>query len=84
MILTVGSVVRAKAGRDKDKFFVVVKTHEGFAYICDGKRRKLENPKKKNVIHLHATNTVADSMDTNRKIRKFLCEYTKENTLEVI
>ncbi len=84
MILTTGSVVRAKAGRDKDNFFVVVKLETGFAYICDGKRRKLENPKKKNVIHLEVTNTVTESMDTNRKIRKFLSEYTKENTLEVI
>ncbi|MDO5124251.1 MAG: KOW domain-containing RNA-binding protein [Eubacteriales bacterium] len=84
MILTEGSVVRAKAGRDKDKFFVVVKLDKGYAYICDGKRRRLENPKKKNVIHLHATNTVADSMDTNRKIKKFLSDYTSENTLEVI
>lgn len=84
MMLTEGSVVRAKAGRDKDKFFVVVKLDKGYAYICDGKRRRLENPKKKNVIHLHATNTVADSMDTNRKIKKFLSDYTSENTLEVI
>ena len=84
MMLTVGTVVKAKAGRDKDGFFVVVKIDEGFAYICDGKRRRIENPKKKNVIHLHATNTVADSMDTNRKIRQFLSAYTKENKLEVI
>ncbi len=80
MIITVGSVVRAKAGRDKDMFFVVVKTEEGFAYIADGKRRKIEAPKKKNLIHLQATNTVAaDSMETNRKLRKFLSEYQKEN-----
>ncbi len=84
MMLRVGSVVRAKAGRDKDNFFVAVKLEEGFAYICDGKSRRIENPKKKNVIHLQTTNTVAPTMDTNRKIRKFLSEYTKENSEEVI
>ena len=79
MMLETGSVVRAKAGRDKDKFFLVKEVSEGFAYICDGKRRKLENPKKKNLIHLELTNTTAeDSMDTNRKIRKFLSDYAQK------
>ncbi len=80
MMLSVGSLVRAKAGRDKDKFFLVKDVSEGFAYICDGKRRKLTNPKKKNLIHLELTNTIAeDSMDTDRKIRKFLSEYTQKS-----
>lgn len=77
MIITVGSVVRAKAGRDKDNFFIVVKIEEGYAYICDGKRRKVDKPKKKKLIHLQATETVASqSMDTNRKIRKALSEFS--------
>lgn len=77
MIITVGSVVRAKAGRDKDSFFIVVKIEEGYAYICDGKRRKVDKPKKKKLIHLQATETVASqSMDTNRKIRKALSEFS--------
>ena len=80
MMLSVGSLVRAKAGRDKDKFFLVKDVSEGFAYICDGKRRKLTNPKKKNLIHLELTNTIAeDSMDTDRKIRKFLSEYAQKS-----
>lgn len=72
-MIPVGTVVKAKAGRDKEGFFVVVKSEEGWAYIADGKRRKVENPKKKNPIHLSVTNTVlSDSMDTNRNIRKAL------------
>ncbi len=68
-----GTVVKAKAGRDKEGFFVVVKSDEKWAYIADGKRRKVENPKKKNPIHLTVTNTVlSHSMDTNRNIRKAL------------
>lgn len=80
MTIAPGSVVKAKAGRDKDSFFIVVKTEDGFAYISDGRRRKVEKPKKKKIIHLQATNTIAeDSMDTNRKIRNALrsfCEST--------
>ncbi len=78
MTITEGSVVRAKAGRDKDGFFVVIKTEGAYAYICDGKRRKVETPKKKKLIHLQATNSVFDiSMVTNRKIREALRSFTE-------
>ena len=72
-MIPTGTVVKAKAGRDKEGFFVVVKSEGGWAFIADGKRRKVENPKKKNPTHLAITNTVlSDSMDTNRKIRAAL------------
>ena len=72
-MIPVGAVVKAKAGRDKEGFFVVVKADERFVYIADGRRRKVQSPKKKNPLHLAVTNTVlSDSMDTNRKIRDAL------------
>ena len=81
MNITTGSVVRAKAGRDKDKFFIVLKVEENFAYIADGRRRKAESPKKKKLIHLAATNVcLCDTMDTNRKIRNALRDFS-EGTL---
>ena len=42
-----GSIVRAKAGRDKGSFFIVVSVDCNFAFIADGKRRRLEKPKMK-------------------------------------
>ena len=79
MIIPVGTVVKAKAGRDKEGFFVVVKAEDGFVFIADGRRRKVEAPKKKNPIHLALTNTVlSDSMDTNRKIRTALREFRED------
>lgn len=79
MIIPVGTVVKAKAGRDKEGFFVVVKSEEGWAFIADGRRRKAQNPKKKNPIHLTVTNTVlSDSMDTNRNIRKALRAFRED------
>ena len=79
MTITAGSVVRAKAGRDKEKFFVVLKVENGFAFIADGKRRKVENPKRKNLIHLQGTNTVlSETMDTNRKLRNALRNFCGE------
>ena len=75
MEFCVGMIVRAKAGRDKDGFFVITSIDNNFAYIADGKRRKIENPKKKKLIHLAATKTVAREFDTNRKVRKLLSEF---------
>ena len=40
-----GTIVKAKAGRDKDGFFVVVRLEGQFAYIANEKRRKVENVK---------------------------------------
>lgn len=78
-MISVGTVVKAKAGRDKEGFFVVVKSEGGFVYIADGKRRKVESPKKKNPVHLTVTNTVlSDSMDTNRSIRTALRAFRED------
>ena len=44
-----GAVVRSLAGHDKDTYFVAVKADGSNVYIADGKERKLESPKKKNI-----------------------------------
>lgn len=78
-MIPVGSVVKAKAGRDKEGFFVVVKSEDKWVFIADGKRRKVESPKKKNPLHLTVTNTVlSHSMDTNRNIRKALRDFRED------
>lgn len=76
MDIVKGSVVRAKTGRDKDGYFIVTDISDKFAFIVDGKSRKLEKPKKKNLIHLQATSTViTQNLETNRKIKKALCDF---------
>lgn len=78
-MIPVGTIVKAKAGRDKEGFFVVVKSEDKWVYIADGKRRKVENPKKKNPLHITVTNTVlSHSMDTNRNIRKSLRDFRED------
>ena len=47
-----GDVVKATAGRDKDKCFLVIDEKSGYALIADGKTRKIGKPKNKNVKHL--------------------------------
>ncbi len=73
-----GSIVTAKAGRDKGNFFVVLDCNSKFAYIADGKRRKVEAPKKKSLRHLSATNSVIDgSIKTNPQVKRILNEFIK-------
>lgn len=71
-----GSIVRALAGRDKGGFFVVLDTEGSFALIADGKRRRIQRPKRKKLKHLAPTNTVYNgSTQTNPQIRKALREF---------
>ena len=52
MDITKGSVVIAKAGRDKGKAFAVTEVIDSrTVLIADGKSRPLERPKRKNVSH---------------------------------
>lgn len=76
-----GLVVRSLKGHDKGGFFVVLECDLKLALICDGKRRTLEKPKKKKLMHLAATNTAADEeiLGTNRKIRKLLSAFNADN-----
>ena len=52
MQITPGDIVYSKAGRDSGEYFVVVAVEENYAYICDGRSRKTDRPKKKKIKHL--------------------------------
>jgi hypothetical protein len=48
----IGMLAKAKAGHDKNKIFVILKEDAKYVYLVDGKRRTLDNPKKKNKKHI--------------------------------
>lgn len=75
MNYSVGQIVRATAGRDKDDFFIIKELDGRFAYIVNGKRRKVEAPKKKKLIHLMPTETVVQGFDTNREVVRILSKF---------
>ncbi|NLG52457.1 MAG: RNA-binding protein [Clostridiales bacterium] len=52
MEIDLGDIVLSLSGRDKKRLFFVLKTQSGFAWLADGRMRKIENPKKKNLKHL--------------------------------
>lgn len=69
-----GQIVCAKAGRDKNDFFVVVNMDSTFCYLCNGKERPLERPKRKNLKHVQCTNSRLDEekLRSNRSIKQAL------------
>ncbi|MGI6702707.1 MAG: RNA-binding protein [Clostridia bacterium] len=71
--IVLGQVVRSKAGRDKDAYFVVVGLEkEQYLYIADGNLRKVDRPKKKKAKHLARTGIVltevAEKLKSGKKV----------------
>ena len=51
--IALGQIVHSKAGRDKDKYFIVIDIlDDKYVLITDGNSRKIENPKRKKLMHL--------------------------------
>ena len=76
-----GNVVRCTAGREKDRFYLVIEVRNGQAAIADGKTRKLAAPKWKNTKHLAATNHKLElaAVPTDRKLRCALAPLNQDS-----
>ncbi|OXM83106.1 hypothetical protein CF651_27315 [Paenibacillus rigui] len=80
-----GQLVRIIRGRDSGKYAVVIGVEDQrFVWIADGDKRKFDQPKKKNLIHLELleaiSSEVVDSLNesgrvTNGKLRYALNKY---------
>ena len=53
-----GQIVRSLAGHDKGALFCVLDTDGGYLLLCDGKRRRLERPKRKKEKHTQLLGTL--------------------------
>ncbi len=70
---SVGEYVQSRAGRDKDKIFIVTSIlDEIYVTVADGDLRRVENPKKKKLKHLNPINKIsdeiADKLNNNKKV----------------
>ena len=83
----IGDIVLALAGRDRERFFVVVGVlDENYVYIADGKSRRSDFPKKKKIRHIETAKKAGDGFVqslnlkngkfTNSVLRKIIGEYT--------
>lgn len=87
-----GAVVRTLRGRDKEQYAVIVGiVDDRTVFIADGDKRKFDQPKKKNVLHLEITDfissEVASSIQetgrvTNGKLRFALQKFLESMTAE--
>lgn len=76
MQLQKGMVVCATAGKEQGGFYMVTSLEGQYVLLADGKRRTLEQPKRKNVRHIRQTCTVWDPDGfTNRSLRRSLQEF---------
>ena len=54
-----GQLVRSLSGRDKDKYYLVLGREGDTLYLSDGRKRGVQNPKKKNIRHVQRCNRIA-------------------------
>lgn len=79
-----GQIVYSKAGRDKGCFFAVLKVEGNRCAVADGKKRRVERPKLKNVKHLGFTNSfiVEEDLFYNGRVWKKLAGYSEHDDSE--
>lgn len=79
-----GEFVYASAGRDEGKCFIVLSRVDNYLYLCDGKSRKVSNPKKKKIKHVRLTGDkdefIVNKLEsvgklTNKEVRYSLNNY---------
>lgn len=57
----IGMLAFSKAGHDKQAVYMITGEEAEYVYLCDGKRRTMENPKKKNKKHIQPVKKYGDS-----------------------
>ena len=73
-MLKQGSVVVSLKGKDKNRLLCVAALNENGVWVCDGRKRRLNNPKRKNPKHLKALDKSLseEQMRTDKQLRKAL------------
>lgn len=88
MEINMSDIVTALNGRDKGKLFFVVKIEEIYAFLSDGKSRRIDKPKRKKLKHLKleansdcrtAFKIRSGDKVTNSEIRRALAEYAADD-----
>ena len=82
-----GEFVYASAGRDEGKCFIVLSVEDNYLYLCDGKSRKVSNPKKKKIKHVRLTGDkhefIVNKLETVGKLTNKEVRYSLNNYLGV-
>ncbi|MBR5237011.1 MAG: RNA-binding protein [Clostridia bacterium] len=83
-----GDIVYSKAGRDKGKPFIVLEVLDAqYVMLADGRKRRIDKPKKKKMKHLlksgHAAEQIGEKLRggmkvTNPDLKKALAELLED------
>ena len=88
MDIVKANIVTSTAGRDKGEVFFVLATEGDFLLLADGKRRRLESPKRKRTRHVQfvceSDSAVAEKIRssekiTNSELRRAIAAYVGGN-----
>ncbi len=76
MNINPGDFVTATAGKEIGKCFIVLSVENRYLYLCDGKNRRISNPRKKSIKHVSfaGSGDTAISELTDKGIRRALSE----------
>lgn len=79
MELVKGQIVQSRRGRDVTGWYAVCGFEKDRVLVSNGKKWPLATPKKKNPLHLQATNTVlpADTIVDDLKLRAALEQFAE-------
>ena len=79
----------SKAGHDKGTVYVVLEADDVYFWLADGKRRLLENPKKKKQMHVQVVKHLPaellsqmQSITLDAHVRKILKSFLKNSESE--
>lgn len=78
-----GMLAWSRAGHDKDKLYVIVKTEGEYVYLSDGRLKPVEHPKKKKIRHIQIVRQIPEELlglniETikNEEIRKVIRRFS--------
>ena len=73
----------SRAGHDKDKLYVIIKTEGEYVYLSDGRLKPVERPKKKKWKHIQVRKTIPEELCSlteetikNEEIRKVIRRFS--------
>ena len=78
-----GMFARSKAGHDKGKLYIILRTEGEYVYLTDGKLRPMANPKKKKIKHIQPMYRTPEGRDltkiTDVDVKRAIVLHEKED-----
>lgn len=79
MRLEAGMLARSKAGRDKDRVYVIIRVEDEYVYVADGESRTLLRAKRKNVRHIQPILKMRlEDKPDDAAIREIIKKFTRQ------